>query len=565
MTARGMCLLVPALVGTVAGILREQPALTLLSLSVILWLMTEWLWFQWRLLTEPSSLSIHRTINNRDNATGVCFAERRIRVKVTVSRRRGRLRPWTRLRDLLPGMLTVTGGSPACQVTTACREISFEYDCHPEAAGVATLPGCRLRLQDPSGFFVSDRFIEMSQTLRILPGYDTSIDPHPQIKRLNGLPQHGIHRLHRAGMGSELLELREYVPGDPPKSIAWKVSARRDKLMTREYESEVPVRTIMFADCSQNTRRGPWGSRPCDASSRLIASITKTAVTAGDPVGLVLFSESGSRRLAPGWGERILFRILEMLAEACRTDETPVTWTAALQKEAMEICRDRYPELLDGRLNIIPWTFFPIIPWNRRTFNTRCLLAGVLCQIHNLSPTDWARLVYDNDFAGHHLTRLLNSVGQSAGRYRTTATAAGNDGIAAEALDHLSRALRQSVSQARDNEHYVIVCDLLDEERLPENLRRAILLARARHHRVAVVCPVPATQAISGNGNDPPTASLLLHEAWQIQQLERRERLTRELRSLGVAVTFADKERPATVTLAELGLTRRGRTLAGAR
>lgn len=565
MTARGMCLLVPALLGTLVGLFRQQSGLTLLSLSVVLWIMLEWLWFQRRLLTEWSSLTIRRTINGRSNPSGVCFAGRRVCIQVTVTRRRGKLRPWTRIRELVPGILTVSSGSPVCLVVHARHQMVFNYECHPEAAGIATLPGSRVRIQDPSGFFISERFIDAPQTLRILPDYDTSIDPHPQIKRLNGLPQHGIHRLQRAGMGSELLELREYVPGDPPKSIAWKVSARRDRLMTREYESEVPVRTIVFADCSRRTRRGVWGSRPCDASSRLIASIAKTAITAGDPAGLVLYSESELRCLSPGWGERTLFRILELLADSCRTDETPVTWSVTLQKEAMEICQDRCPELLEARINTIPWTLFPILPWSRRTFNNRCLLAGVLSQIHGLSSTDWARLVYDDEFAGHHMSRLLNAAGQSTGRHRSAAAAVADDGVPIESLQHLARGLRQAVSQARDNEHYVIVCDLLDSERLPEVLRPAIQLARARHHRVAVVCPLPGSLAVSGNGNEPPTASLLLHEAWQIQIQERREHLSRDLRSLGVSVTFADKDRPAAATLAELGLTRRGRMAVGAR
>ncbi len=563
MTPRGYCLLIPALLGAGAGLLRNYPALTLLSLSVVLWIMVEWLWFQWRLLSEVRSLQIERTINGRTNTTGVCFAGRRVWMRVTVRRRRGQIRPWTRIRDLVPGMLSVVDGSPVHLAADPQREITIAYSCQSQSAGIATLPGCRVRIQDPNGFFISDRFVSVAPARRILPDYDSSVEPHPQVKRLNGLPQHGIHRLQRAGMGSELLELREYVPGDPPKSIAWKVSARRDRLMTREYESEVPVRTIVFADTSPRTRRGPWGSRPCDAASHLTASIAKTAISAGDPAGLVLFSDTGIRWLSPGWGERTLFRILDMLAESCRTDESAVTWTSALQNEAMEICQDRYPELLDVRLNTIPWTVFPITPWNRRIFNKRCLLAGVLSQIHHLNAAEWGRLLYDNAFMGRHISRLLHSTGQSTGRFRSSSADKRDSGIRTETLQQLSRAVSQAVSQARDNEHYVIVCDLLDGEFLLPEIRPALQLARARHHRLSVVCPLPAAQAISGNANDPPTEPLLLHEAWQIQLQERRDRLKRELRSLGASLTFADRDRPTALTLSELGLTRRGRAPAG--
>lgn len=562
MTIRGLCLLIPALLGAAAGLLTSNSSLSLLSLAVVLWIMAEWLWFQWRVISEVRSLVIHRTVNNRANSTGICFCGRPLRVSVTVRRTRGQLQPWTRIRDLVPDILTVTQGSSIQVVVNAEKQLMFQYQCCPQAAGVASFPGCRIRIQDANGFFLSDRFVRTEQTLRILPSYESKTEACPQIKRLNGLPQHGIHRLNRAGMGSELLELREYVPGDPPKLIAWKVSARRGKLMTREYESEVPVRTVIFVDNSTPTRLGPWGSRQCDTSSRLAASLARAALTAGDPAGLVVFSESKTKRIPPGWGERSLFRILEMLAASCCTDAPAVRWTAELQDQAMEVCHERYPELLDSSVNKLPWTLFPMTPWQRRVANTRARLASVLCQVHRLSTTDWAKLLYDDDFMGRHLSELMTVAGR---RPHSISTSEQNrSAILSDTLQQLGEALRQSVGKARDNEHYVIVCDLLDAEHLLPIIRPVIQLARARYHRLGFVCPMPSSHAISGNGNDPPTAPILLHEAWQIELLERRDRLTRQLRSLGAAVAFPDRDHPVSMTLATLNLARRSQARAGA-
>src|SRR5437868_690293 len=79
-------------------------------------------------------------------------------------------------------------------------------------------------------------------------------------KRFSTLPPPGIHRFRRPGTGSELLDLRDYRPGDPPKMIAWKPSARRDRLITKEYESDVPVRCVLFLDTSESMRLGPPGN-----------------------------------------------------------------------------------------------------------------------------------------------------------------------------------------------------------------------------------------------------------------------------------------------------------------
>ena len=43
--------------------------------------------------------------------------------------------------------------------------------------------------------------------------------------------------------------------------IAWKASARRDRLMTKELESEVPVRCTLFVDASSSVRVGPVGTQ----------------------------------------------------------------------------------------------------------------------------------------------------------------------------------------------------------------------------------------------------------------------------------------------------------------
>src|SRR5206468_7778196 len=112
---------------------------------------------------------------------------------------------------------------------------------------------------------------------RVLPRVLVPRGGGAMTKRHNQLPPPGLHRLRHAGSGSELLDLRDYQPGDPPRTIAWKVSAKRDRLVTREYESEVPVRCTLFLDASSSVRvpsppdltdgpprSGPASYRPLD-------------------------------------------------------------------------------------------------------------------------------------------------------------------------------------------------------------------------------------------------------------------------------------------------------------
>jgi uncharacterized protein (DUF58 family) len=564
MTARGICLLFPALVGTAVGLLNHRSALTLLSLATTLWLIAEWAWFQWRLLHELSRIRIRRTMNDQSGATHVCFAGRPLRISLEIEVPSGTLRPWTRLRDTVPGILAIISGRPEFNIVTASQKLLIQYKCCPKAAGEAHLTGVRIRIQDANGFFHAERFVECRQVLRILPAADSSVSVPAGIKRINGLPQHGIHRLQRAGMGSELLELREYAPGDPPKSIAWKVSARRDRLMTRQYESEVPIRTVVFVEDSHRTQNGPWGERPCDVNARLAANFVQSSLSGGDPVGLVRFNETRHTFSSPGWGDRTRFRILEMLSNSCRVRATQALWSRELQDQAMLACRDHYPHLLDAKINHVPWTLFPLLPWNRNVATVRSRLAGVVCQLHDLTTSDWVRLVYDDELMGDHLSRLLNDVGRpfnlkQPGR---RSSSFGME-VHSRTVRHLIQSMQQTIGRARDNEHYVIICNLIGSDTQLNTLRPVVQLACGRHHRVGFICPLPVTRGISGNGDDPPSVASLMHEAWHIELHEQRQKLARKIRSWGAEVAFADQDRPMSQILRDLHLLRSGRTLTG--
>src|SRR5262249_8641208 len=138
----------------------------------------------------------------------------------------------------------------------------------------------------------------------------------PTVKRHNELPPPGIHRLRKPGSGSELLDLRDYLPGDPPRTIAWKVSARRDRLITKEFESEVPVRCTLFVDVSSSVRvpspaeqagggkkeKEPAGGvyyKPLDRLIDVAAGVIQGSATVRDLTGLCLFDEHSSQIVRP--------------------------------------------------------------------------------------------------------------------------------------------------------------------------------------------------------------------------------------------------------------------------
>ena len=604
MTTRVRWLILPAAVGLFLGMLRGQSTLAMLSLSVLLWIVVEWAIFCWRVWYQLPQLYLSRLVNGRSDPVGTLWCGRPVRIVLQLECRSGRLQPLMQIQDVLPENVEVlsrqpqpvvnktsqnaapdvrsaTNGSPGrtntmpgrggieelqagnhLTLTLPVAQISWAYDMRLRAAGRVMLPGVRVVLQDANGFFRVERFIDLRQEFRVLPAYIESDSPQPVIKRVNALSQHGIHRVQRSGMGSELLELREYVPGDPPKSIAWKVSARRDKLMTRQYESEVPVRVQLIVDGTLGTRVGGFGQRLLDQMTCVAASVARSAISVGDPVGAVLFDERGQRRIAAGGGDRSFFNLLEALSEfSVPPSAPPIRLSNALLNMATNVCGERFPELLDDRFNQVPFFFFPLSPWKRRVRHVRTMLAGAFAQIFALSPATQVQLIYDDSLMSVYMQHFLLLTGMSWMEPVALQRERGfHEGM--PRMQMLSEAIRSTVAHARDNEVLVICSDLLDCAPAISHLMPALKMAAGRHHRIAVICPSPTFIRATNKTVSPKSDSAadLLLAAEQIRNRDLMQRLNQQLRRLGISVAMSGEANAIRMVMAETEIARSGRS-----
>jgi uncharacterized protein (DUF58 family) len=561
MTGLARWLALPSLAGLYLGILRGQTGLALLSLSVLLWLTVEWLLFTWRVWLELPHLQFERSVNGRDEPTGLLWAGRLVTVSIRVTSSSGSIGPVLQIRDVVPENMEVTDNDHDVTVKSRFRAFTFSYTARVRGAGRLRLPGFRIVLQDAQGFFRCERFIPLVQVFRVLPAYADVGETHPLVKRVNSLPQHGIHRLQRSGMGSELLELREYADGDPPKSIAWKVSARRDKLMTRQYESEVPVRVQLFLDGSIGTRVGGFGLRLLDQLTYVGASVARTAISVGDPVGAVLFDERGQQRVAPQGGERGFHRLLEAMSDFCvNPAPIPDRLSPTLLTFALSVASEQFPELLELKVNQVPFTLFPILPWNSRRHRDRCLLAGVLAELYQMSPMKHVQLMHDDALMATFTQHFLSQTGLSWITPVVAIRGRGfHDGMAR--MELLSEALTKAVLHAKDNEVFVVLADLLECAPGISHLLPAVKMVLARHHRIAFVCPTPTFKRPTLNSTEISSTSAddLLFVAEQTRTRDLAVRLQRELRRVGAATAFAGEQNAIQLVLSEMEIARTGR------
>ncbi len=373
LTTRGWWLLFVILILLLCGMLASHALLMIVGLSLLLWFGWEWFVFNLRANTTLRGLRVERVLEDERGPVNSLWFSRTFTVNVRVHAV-GRL-SHVRLTDFLPYAVTLVEGVPERSGSLAQGEpLGMLYRISCPTIGVVRFEGVRVQVADLQGFFHRSTFAASPVVYRVLPMLVESDVQTSAKKRHNQLLPPGIHRLRRPGSGSELLDLRDYMTGDPPKTIAWKVSARRDKLITKEFESEVPVRCTLFVDASNSVRVPTNEGKPIHRLIEIAATIVQANASIRDLTGLCAFDERGSQFVRPDRSGKHLTNVLRVLADAAA--QTPVLDRVdpeSLLQLAYSFACEVYPEMMSPAINGMPlWgqiiDAFPAYRRRRRTF-----------------------------------------------------------------------------------------------------------------------------------------------------------------------------------------------------
>jgi uncharacterized protein (DUF58 family) len=111
----------------------------------------------------------------------------------------------------------------------------------------------------------------------------------------------GLHRSPRKGFSVEFAEFRPYQPGDDLRYIDWRVVARADRWVVKQFEEETNLRATIVLDVSRSMS---WTGSPSRLTKlayaeRLAAAISLLLLRQRDAVGLVRFDSEVRTVLAP--------------------------------------------------------------------------------------------------------------------------------------------------------------------------------------------------------------------------------------------------------------------------
>lgn len=192
------------------------------------------------------------------------------------------------------------------------RPVALTYHVTPPAKGdfsfgdvFVQYPG-RLSLVARQGRLTAGRAVKVYPNLRETEKYEA-------LARRGRLQQMGIRSAKMRGGGSEFESLREYVPGDEYKKIDWSATARRGKLITRQYEAERSQNIVLLLDTGRTMLQPVQKMAKLDFVVNTALMLAYVAAGSDDKVGLMAFDAEVRAWLPPAKSRAQVAQILENL------------------------------------------------------------------------------------------------------------------------------------------------------------------------------------------------------------------------------------------------------------
>ena len=148
------------------------------------------------------------------------------------------------------------------------QPLSLGYQTVCDRRGLYHFPPILLASSGPFGFFRAQRRLVVPGEILIYPYYQP-------LKRLRLLERRGYTHPQpvRLGTGDDLLGVRDYRPGDSLRHVHWRSTARRGRLVVKEFADEEALSLTVVLDLSAGGSVGQGKYATFETAIRLAATL----------------------------------------------------------------------------------------------------------------------------------------------------------------------------------------------------------------------------------------------------------------------------------------------------
>ena len=229
------------------------------------------------------------------------------------ARRRARLR----VRELRPEILGGLEAARAVRVP-ARGDQSDVVQVVPVRRGHETAGAFTIDSIGPMGLGRVRTSLALPWDVRVYPVL-TTLRRRAAVAQALRRREQGRRPFRRLGEGRLFESLRDFVPGDDPRHVDWKASARRRKMIVRQFEAERRQQVLLVLDAGRLLTTEVAGAARMDAVVQAALELAYAAAQQDDNVGIMVFADGVKHFVAPQRGRRGLKQVLDVLADVTPT------------------------------------------------------------------------------------------------------------------------------------------------------------------------------------------------------------------------------------------------------
>jgi uncharacterized protein (DUF58 family) len=261
-------------------------------------------WVDWRNAADVAGVEVKRLLTKRfmigaENEVQLAIINRAPH-KVTFT-----------IRDEYPPELELRG-ERTLTATPRRNEMIVGYRLFAAARGDYHFGDVILRWPGVMGLVIRQLRVPAAATVKVYPNINEAKKQEIYAMK-NRLLQAGQRRINFKGQGREFESLRDYVRGDELRHVSWTATARRGRLVTRQYQIERNQSIVVMLDAGRLMTSRIEQLSKLDHAINAALSIGYVAVSGGDNIGLLVFTRQVTSWLPPQRGHAQMNAIIEAL------------------------------------------------------------------------------------------------------------------------------------------------------------------------------------------------------------------------------------------------------------
>jgi uncharacterized protein (DUF58 family) len=209
------------------------------------------------------------------------------------------------------------------------QTISLRYELHFTQRGQHTLTPAHLLTLSRFRLWQRAHRVGPSSPTRCYPNYQPLIR-YALLAMANHTSQMGIVKRSRVGTSLDFQQLRDYQDGDTLSRIDWKATARRNTLISRQFEEQRHQTLLLVPDCGRRMRALDGELTQFDHCLNAMLLLSYIALRQGDEVSILNFGGQ-PRWLKPVKGSHAMPIVLDHLYDY-QTTTQPSDFTEAAQR-----------------------------------------------------------------------------------------------------------------------------------------------------------------------------------------------------------------------------------------